>query len=186
MLEDSKMTTANLTAERLRELLDYDAETGVFRWRVTRTRAKAGNVAGSRRNGYIVIGCDGTSYFAHRLAWLYVYGRWPAPLIDHINGVRSDNRLANLRECSHTKNMWNMRLSRANTSGVKGVTWNRLVGAWQALVIANGREHYGFFEDVQSAEAAVRRCRERVHGEFANHGHGSALIQPPNCFYPEV
>jgi hypothetical protein len=100
-----------LTAERLRELLDYDPETGRFIWRKdhpTAKHIKAGSVAGTKNGrGYWVIGVAGAKYVAHRLAWLYVTGEWPAHLVDHENGDRLDNRFANLREATDSQNNFN-------------------------------------------------------------------------------
>jgi HNH endonuclease len=91
-----------LTAERLRERLHYDAETGVFTRRVGSSNARAGDVAGSvHSTGYVRISIDGGKYTAHCLAWFYVHGVWPSDQIDHINRNRSDNRIANLRERRH-------------------------------------------------------------------------------------
>ena len=99
------MTTTKqdkLTAERLRERLHYDAGTGVFTRRVGSGHARTGEMAGSvHSTGYVRISIDGGKYTAHCLAWLYVHGVWPPDQIDHINGNRSDNRIANLRERRH-------------------------------------------------------------------------------------
>lgn len=93
------MSKADLTPERLRHLVRYDLKTGVFTWRVNRTaRAKAGSVAGTKNSlGYRQIGIDGHLHLAHRLAWLYVFGSHPKRRVLHINGVRDDNRFANLQ-----------------------------------------------------------------------------------------
>lgn len=119
----------SLTAQRLREVLTYDAETGQFRWRVTLSRsAAAGKVAGCKHRtlGCIYIGIGGRLHKAHRLVWLYVHGVWPAKGIDHINGDHADNRIANLRETSQAENMQNLwRPHRDNRSGFMGVYQTR-------------------------------------------------------------
>ena len=92
------MAIANITASRLRELVSYDVDTGKFTRLVDsyRRTAVAGSVPGNVfKNGYIYISLDATRYLAHRLAWLYVHGRWPVGQIDHINMIRTDNRLCN-------------------------------------------------------------------------------------------
>lgn len=101
--------TSNLTVERLKELLSYGEATGVFRWKVGgHSRRVVGGVAGSRMaTGYIEIGIDGSRYLGHRLAWLYVHGRMPTKCVDHADGVRHNNAIANLREADHANNAWN-------------------------------------------------------------------------------
>lgn len=94
-----------LTAERLRELLTYDPETGEFRWRYTRGCRARGQIAGTVTClGYLTIAIDGRKYKAHRLAWLHVHGEWPYPEIDHINRIKLDNRLVNLRRATRAEN----------------------------------------------------------------------------------
>ena len=101
------MSRLLITAERLRELLHYDAETGVFRWKVRpyRTSIQSGTVAGMIYAGYRRIRVDGQMYQAHRLAWFYIHGHWPVNLIDHKNTIRDDNRLSNLREATRAENV---------------------------------------------------------------------------------
>lgn len=115
----------DLTAERLREVLAYDQATGTFTWLVTQSnRAKAGKEAGSFHppTGYVYIRIDGGLYKAHRLAWLHVHGAWPKQQIDHINGCRAQNDIANLREVCQAENMQNLwRPHRDNRTGFMGV-----------------------------------------------------------------
>ena len=99
-----------VSAERLRQLLDYAPETGRFYWRKQRGSAAAGSEAGTwHSHGYRVINIDGVAYYAHRLAWLYVHGEHPAGEIDHINAIPADDRIANLRQCSRSENARNTR-----------------------------------------------------------------------------
>src|SRR4029450_2313606 len=113
-----------LTAERLRELLDYDPETGDFTWKVNRRCVRSGSVAGNVNcvDGYCYIGVDARRYHAHRLAWLYIKGAWPNDQIDHINGNKADNRFANLRQATHSQNQANGGRYSNNASGYNGVT----------------------------------------------------------------
>jgi hypothetical protein len=169
------MATNNLTAERLRSLLSYEAESGTFRWRHDRIRgrlrvvnAEAGEVAGSVRpnSGYVRIGIDGRQYFAHRLAWLYTYGAWPTSEIDHRNGVRSDNRLANLRDVSRRVNQQNALSPKHGTaSGLLGVFRARSKSErWGARIGVNGKEqHLGTFKTPEAAHAAYIEAKRRLH-----------------------
>lgn len=155
-----------LTQERLKELLDYNPETGAFTRRMSRRGAAAGSVAGSVHNrGYVQITVDGANHLAHRLAWLYVYGVWPTQDTDHINRVRNDNRIANLRDVSHRENMLNTGVRSDNTSGVIGVCWVAARGKWHSCIGVFGRtRHLGRFADFNDAVAARRAAEVEVYG----------------------
>lgn len=156
------------------EVVSYDPHTGVFRWLVSRNGygggVKPGDHAGSLRDGYVHIVVNQCTWRAHRLAWALMTGSLPAKglEIDHINGIRSDNRWKNLRLVTRTQNNRNMGLSRRNTSGVKGVSWNTRAGKWLANLKAEGRLiHLGYHTTVEEA-AAARRAGERLYfGEHA-------------------
>lgn len=161
-----------LTLEALRERLHYNPETGIFTWLSSPSKKAItliGKPAGtSRRDEYVVIGIDGRDYRAHRLAWLYVYGEWPAGRIDHINLNRSDNRMANLRLCTHSQNLANTRARRTNSSGYKGVYFHTGAKRWQAKIKVNYRtKHLGFFDTREEAAEAYRKGAELYFGEFA-------------------
>src|SRR5690349_15170001 len=144
-----------LTADRLREVLAYDPQTGVFTWKTkTNRRIRVGKVAGSlRSDGYIGITIDNRRYLAHRLATLWMTGEWPASEVDHRHSRRSDNRWSRIRLADHAQNMQNRPIQRNNTSGVKGVTWDAANGKWMATVCAGGRKiHCGRFADIADAE----------------------------------
>src|SRR5712664_3026918 len=123
-----------LTAERLRELLNYDPETGIFRWDVVRRGCGIGKEAGTSVSaGYRQISIDRRAYSEHRLARLYVHGHWPLDEIDHINGVRDDNRLSNLRQATRSENAQNQRRAQSRSKiGILGVTLHR--GKFQAQI----------------------------------------------------
>ena len=153
-----------LTQERLKELLHYNPETGVFTCLVRRARLDVGSVVGSRHNrGYVQLQLDGKKYLAHRLAWLYTHGQWPQLEIDHIDRNRANNRIANLRDVSSTTNNFNTCTPRNNTSGVKGVRWFAPARRWQARIGLNGREIcLGYFRHFEDAAAARRTAEQKV------------------------
>lgn len=158
------MAAADLTAARLRELLHYDQLTGVFTWRVTRGCARAGDIAGHTNiDGYVDIGVGGHLYLAHRLAWLYMNGEWPAALIDHENMVRCDNRWDNLRPATQSQNKQNIRYARAdNKCGFLGVSKCR--NRWRSVIEVNGKQkHIGCFDTPEQANAAHLEVKRRVH-----------------------
>ncbi len=160
-----------LTQLRLQELLSYEPETGMFRWRKSKGRAKRGSVAGSRHGeGYVMIGIDGHDYLAHRLAWLYCHGRWPENDIDHRNQDRSDTRLCNLREATRQENARNASRLITNTSGQTGVYWFKPCGKWTAQIGVNGKcLSLGYFEVFEDAVTA-RKAAEAKYGYSPNHG----------------
>ena len=160
-----------LTAERLREVLDYDRGTGVFTWRIYRSsNARAGDVAGTSDNGYVKIWIDGRQYRAHRLAWLHVTGNWPEHEIDHENRIKSDTTIKNHRPATRKQNQENLNPIRANTSGHRGVCWNKKERKWHAQI---GHErahlHLGWFANIQDAIAA----RQRAERTLFTHSDGS-------------
>lgn len=163
-----------LTSDKLRHFLAYDAETGDFRWNVTRSKGRpAGSLAGglSKATGYVKIMLNGASYPAHRLAWLYVYGRWPTNEIDHINGNKADNRVSNLREATSSQNTINRRILKSNKSGVRGVRFYPPRQKWHARIMINRtQKHLGYFDTIETAEAAYRAAQIELHGAFAHSG----------------
>jgi hypothetical protein len=163
MLSKSKL---RLTAEQVRELLDYAPETGLFYWRETRGSVAAGSEAGTLHiGGYRLIRIGGVGHRAHRLAWLYVHGEHPIGEIDHKNGNPADNRIANLRQCSHAQNTRNV-ARRSNRSGFKGIYRHR--SKWRAEITVNGRRiHIGVYSTAQDAADAYDAAARFYHGEFA-------------------
>ena len=166
-----------VTIDRLRELLSYDPETGIFQWRVTRgSRAPAGKIAGTvrKKDGYRQINVDGHIYLAHRLAWFYVYESWPDGDIDHENTNKIDNRISNLREATESQNGANRtkskKLGRVYTSKYKGVHWNKVVRKWHTSVMVQRKKiDLGYFETEESAYQAYCAASKCHFGEFARH-----------------
>jgi hypothetical protein len=160
----------SLTQERLKEVLSYDAESGVFTWTKNRTRASKGSIAGGEDgHGYWVICIDGIKYRAHRLVWLYMYNFFPQE-VDHQNHNRIDNRLINLRATDRSGNARNISKPIDNKSGVMGVSWTKRLGKrndkWE--VRACGK-FLGYFDDFFEA-VCKRKSAELQFGFHHNHG----------------
>lgn len=159
-----------LTQDRLKELLHYSADTGIFTWRVSRGCRKAGSVAGTTPQSpkeYCQIQVEGVQRDAHRLAYFYVYGEWPVE-IDHEYRDRSDNRIRGLRNVTHLENQRNLPMLSTNTSGVTGV---RKAGKrWRAYIGIGGKtKELGTFKLFEKAKA-VRLAAEVAFGYHPNHG----------------
>ena len=167
------MGESTLTAERVRELLSYDPETGIFTRRVrTAQRHQVGDradflVTGGSTPGYHRVSIDSERYQAHRVAWLYVHGEWPGKFIDHINGVRSDNRMANLREATAQLNQENLRAPRRknSASGLLGAQWDEQSGKFRAAIVSSRKRIYlGGFDAPEDAHAAYVTAKRSLHG----------------------
>lgn len=164
------MPKESITHERLRELVDYDPETGVFRWKrdmrgrrgsVGRVGMQVGSV---RPDGRRVISLDGKKYLAGRLAWFYTYRVWPEPTVDHINGDYTDDRLENLRELSFGGQVQNRGVQKNSSSRVPGVSWYKADSCWRARIKLNGKEiSLGYFKNFDDAVAARRRAEAELH-----------------------
>jgi hypothetical protein len=184
-----------LTQQALFNLVVYDQKTGVFTWKArplsffenersgkTWNARFAGKVIQTKRNGYIFFRIFDKHYGGHRLAWLYVYGVWPTAHIDHVNGVRDDNRIANLRDVSIAENQKNQKMRADNKSGVAGVHWARKSRKWYASIRSNGRVfNLGYYANKEDAIAA-RKSGEIRFGYSPIHG-----LSPNDraCFQPQ-
>jgi len=180
------MTQRLLTAEFLREIIAYDPITGIFTW-LTRTpdsfiagkqsaqhrcaiwnNRYAGKTAGCIDTyGYIKIAINNGRYLAHRLAWIYMTGEQPPKFIDHRNTIESDNRWTNLRAATFTENKRNCGIRKNNTSGFKGVTFDKSKRKWAASITVDRKCHFlGQFTAPELAYAAYCEASKLYHGEF--------------------
>lgn len=171
-----------LTADQLRALLDYSPELGMFFWRrreplrqydKTWNTRYAGSPAGTPTvpKGYIQILVNRRLYLAHRLAFLWMTDKWPQHEIDHRDGDRANNRWKNLRIATSSQNSMNSVRRSDNTSGYRGVVFDRRRNHWVAEILADGSRHYlGSFPTAEAAAAAYAEAAVRIHGKFANLG----------------
>ena len=164
-----------LTVDLLNHLFEYDKETGNLIWKIKPSSrghsVKVGDIAGTlKSHGYICVGINYNSYRAHRLIFLMHKGYLPKT-IDHINGDKLDNRIENLRAATVGQNQHNRKTNANNTSGYKGVSWNKAQKKWTARITLERKIiHLGYFANVEEAAEVVRKAREELHGSFANHG----------------
>ncbi len=172
-----------LTQERVKELFDYDEETGDLIRKVVKVsnQTNVGEIVGSISNyGYLQLSIDRTTYLAHRVAWLYTYGYLPENQIDHINQIKTDNKLNNLREVSRQCNVRNTGNRGDNTSGVKGVCWNKRNSKWMVCINNLGVSLYqGLHTDFTEAVA------HRLAAEQALKWEGCELSSPAFLYIKE-
>jgi hypothetical protein len=163
------MSKEIITQSELKLKLEYNSDTGIFTKKTASGGSKIGSIAGTKRNdGYIQISINNYRYCAHRLAWLYEYGEFPKNYIDHINGNPEDNRLCNLREATNQQNVFNSKLRKDNTSGIKGVIWDKSRNSWKAQIFLNGKcFNLGRYANIEDAESVVNKARLNLHNEFA-------------------
>lgn len=153
------MVKIDITAERLRELVHYDPETGLMRWKVSRgNRVPAGSIVGHKNvHGYWATRIGGKDYRVHRLVWFYVTGAFPKHLIDHIDGDRGNNRFENLRDVTHSANGQNKKRSRNNTTGFLGVIFEPSTGTFRARI------SIGAFATAEEAHKAYLAAKRILH-----------------------
>lgn len=123
-----------ITQDELKKLIKYDPDTGIVTW------LNDSKPLGFFSNGYLRLYLKKRIYAVHRLIWLYVHGRFPEDVLDHINGIKDDNRLTNLREASEGQNMHARKLTRNNASGFKGVYFKPRKGNWEAYITHNNKQ----------------------------------------------
>lgn len=155
-----------MNVDDLKQVLDYDQETGVFTWKEFRGGfAKPGAAAGSvDSKGYVQIKIGRRLHLAHRLAWLWVYGDFPDSHLDHIDRNPRNNAIANLRACTRDENHQNLGIRANNTSGTTGVSWVAASGKWLAYINTGGkRKRLGLFEKKSDAIDARLKGKAELH-----------------------
>lgn len=160
-----------MNQNRVRELLNYCSETGVFTWRISKRGVTLGRLAGNiGRYGYWYIVLDNKRYVAHRLVWLYVYGDWPADCIDHINRIRTDNKLANIRAVTRAQNLQNLGLDNKNKSGFRGVSYDAANKKWRASISIQGKaKNLGRYNTKDLAVIAYKAAAAKYHTHNMSH-----------------
>ncbi len=163
------MTTCILTQEELKTQLHYNPETGIFIRLISggNNKYKVGSVAGGfDALGYIAINISGKKYKAHRLAWFYIHGEWPKDKIDHINCIRSDNKIKNLRESTQQENCFNSCKRKNNKTGYKGVVLTK-TGKYKACATLNYKNiNLGYYENAKDAYMAYINFAKKNHKDF--------------------
>lgn len=154
-----------LTQDYLKSIFSYDPKTGIFVRIKNIASAKIGDIAGRLDStGYVQISVKGKRYMAHRLAWLYMTGSWPSDEIDHINRIRHDNRFINLREVTSAQNNWNYPISRHNTSGATGVSYDKFHKKYKASIRAHNKQyHIGYYDNIDDAKLAYNQKKQQLH-----------------------
>ena len=154
------------TPKMLREVFWYNPISGEVKWKAAAgKRVSAAGAAGTlSTSGYIRITYEGVSYSAHHLAWALFKGKWPLDQLDHRDGDRTNNAIANLRECSCAENQQNKGISSNNKSGFVGVSWNSRHGGWAAKITANGKvSHLGVYSTREAAAKRYAEEKRRLH-----------------------
>lgn len=158
-----------MSIAQISDMIMYDPSTGLFVWKLTRAgTARKGSIAGYiNRRGYVAIKLDNERYFGHNLAWAMAYGWWPKPQADHINRIRNDNRLINLREASYSENAINHSLQKNNKSGVRGVYYDVELHKWRVQISVDKQKlQLGVYSDFEEAVAKRQIAEEILFGEF--------------------
>ena len=160
----------SLNLEFLKTLLSYNPDTGAIAWNVKRGRSGVNKYAGgvNKNDGYAYVNLNKKRILAHRLAWALHYGEWPETPLDHINMIRSDNRIANLRKATVAENNRNRTKQSNNSTGYKGVTFHKIEKKFHAKIMVNKqRISLGYFNTAEEASAAYIKASEEHHGQFA-------------------
>lgn len=158
-----------ITQDYLKSILEYDPETGLFKWIKARPKIKVGDIAGGLDDaGYIRINIDGLKYRAHRLAIFYMTGEWPPDHTDHKDLNRANNKWDNIRVATRTENFGNQTKYKSNKSGIKGVCWDRDANKWLAQIQINNKKiKLGRYSNIDDAAEAYKDAAEKYFKEYA-------------------
>lgn len=157
-----------LTQAELKHQMNYDQDTGIFIWINSKSSAiKKYKIAGTIDvYGYVAIRINGKVYKAHRLAWLYVYGEFPSKMLDHIDRIKTNNSICNLRLATSSQNSRNVTSNKKNTSGYRGVVWHKRDKRWQAACTVYGKQiHIGNFNTAEEAHLAYEEFKKNAYGD---------------------
>lgn len=153
----------------LRSRLSYDPDTGAFTWLRAYHSRRIGKAAGCPNQfGYLIIGINRQTFFAHRVAWFLYYGCWPRVELDHIDRNPANNRISNLRECTKLQNLANRAVFKRSSTGVKGVCFVKKNGRFQTQIRIRGKNKWlGYYDTAEEAAEVYRSEAVRLHGSFA-------------------
>lgn len=160
-----------ITQEKLKSIFFYNSETGIFTRKVKRGKWPAGEVCGTiNGGGYVYISINGVKYQAHRLAWLYMYGQFPSLGLDHINCLKTDNRICNLRESNQSMNSLNVPVKKNSSTGLKGAFYIKSKRMFGSKARVNGKSfNLGYFRTKELAHDAYVNFANKHHGDFIHH-----------------
>ena len=158
--------SGQLNIRDIQNNLVYFPETGEIFWKMKGPNRKKGPVGTLTSRGYLRVAINKKAIFLHRAAWVLMTGNYPPEFIDHINRDKTDNRWSNLRSASRSENAWNAKLSSRNTSGVKGLSYNKKTGLWRAQICRVSKH----FKSKESAVNHINQERRSIHGDFSNFG----------------
>lgn len=156
-----------ISHSELLENFEYRPDGNLY-WLTPRRRIRVGDKAGNLdKSGYLIIGFNRKYYLAHRLVWFYHYGVWPKNMIDHINGVKDDNRIENLRGATSQQNQFNRKSQGNSASQYKGVCWDKNAGKWRAYAKINYKQyHIGLYQTEEEAAKAYDDFVTNIHGSY--------------------
>jgi len=165
------MAAKILPIEMLQRLFRYEQETGNVYWIAEgRGRIKKKAAGTIVRAGYIGIMIDGKRHYAHRIAWALHHGKHPVDQLDHINGIKTDNRIANLRQANNLQNGKNVKIKNNNTSGFPGVVLCKQTSKWRVMIKVNKKTiYFGRYKNLDDAIAIRKHAEKQYFGEWTRH-----------------